>query len=151
MQRTWPMAALAIDAIGHKTVFVYRSLLKARQAVMTAHTLNTYFPTETGIISVFETGREIPFRFLGKKGEGCLVEVAVLIDDMRIGMMAAADDVINVLFATVYRIASLESVFLYYQHGILPVGLIIKIFVFVVKWLIAMEICRTFLFCRQAE
>src|SRR6185437_7599636 len=66
-------------------------------------------------------------------------------------MMAATNNIINMLYATVNSIMAFEPVFLYHQERILPIGLVIQVFIFVIQWSVMMEICRAFVLRGEAK
>ena len=78
---------------------------------MAAHTFNAYFAAETGIKTILKAGREVQLTLLHKPCKRSLVQVAVLIHDMRVGMMAAAYYIVYFFYAAVNRVAAFQAVF----------------------------------------
>src|ERR1700740_3266148 len=64
MSTAGTMTAFAINPVHHPHIFVFRSLYKIRIRIVTAHTFQTDLTRETGIETVFKTGRQIPLSFL---------------------------------------------------------------------------------------
>src|ERR1051325_3467082 len=111
VQTTGTMTTLAVDPVRNIEKFIFRTRNKIRQRIVAAHAFEPYLPRETRIESILKTGRQVPLAFLCVKGHGHLVKVTVGVKNMRVGMLARADDVIHFFHALVHGIFSRKAIF----------------------------------------
>lgn len=109
---------------------------------MATHTFQPYLSGKTGIEPILKSGRQVPGSLLGIKSQGHLVQVSISICDMRISMLARANNIIHFLRPLINRIGSIQTELLYPQGVILPKRMIIKIGIVVMNNRVAVKLCR---------
>ncbi len=110
VQLSGAVAAFAGDAGGHVGEPVQRTLDRGGVGVVAGDALIREPAPEAGVV-VPEAGRQIPAFFLGVVRHRRLVYVAVDVEDVGIGVLAGADDVIYFFESTVHGVAIFEAVF----------------------------------------
>lgn len=152
VQASGAMATLAVYTRHNGGVFILAAGYKFGVGVVAAHTLYLYQALETAAGTFLEAGGEVPAVFLRVKCDGRLVEVAISAEDVGIGVLAGANDVVYLLYVFVRGVFPIEAVFHDEETIPLPIRFVIVIERGIVnKCMSGEKVCGRFFFSGMAE